>query len=166
MIGDDAPLVLDGVIDLAFKEDDGWVLVDWKTDRSPTEETVHRYERQLQVYQASWEALSGEPVQESEALLRPRRDHAVIRSGAIEWTPSRFQASDHPCSDGSCGAGVSDLLRGHGLRRYVRSNSLLVVVRISPTLQFERCFEGPSIPAVTLPLDVRPVTYTVTGSGI
>jgi len=67
--GDDAPLVLDGVIDLAFKEDDGWVLVDWKTDRSPTEETVHRYARQLQVYQACWEALSGERVQEGRLFF-------------------------------------------------------------------------------------------------
>jgi ATP-dependent helicase/nuclease subunit A len=67
--GDDAPLVLDGVIDLAFKEDDGWVLVDWKTDRSPTEETVHRYERQLEVYQACWEALSGEPVQDRKLFF-------------------------------------------------------------------------------------------------
>jgi len=62
--GDDAPLVLDGVIDLAFKEGDGWVLVDWKTDRSPTEETRGRYEDQLKVYGECWKAITGSPVAE------------------------------------------------------------------------------------------------------
>jgi ATP-dependent helicase/nuclease subunit A len=32
---DGSPLV-EGKIDLLFEEDDGWVVVDWKTDRIPT----------------------------------------------------------------------------------------------------------------------------------
>jgi ATP-dependent helicase/nuclease subunit A len=60
--------IVEGVIDLAFREDGGWVLVDWKTDevadpaiRASREEA---YERQLGLYADAWEALTGEPVAE------------------------------------------------------------------------------------------------------
>jgi ATP-dependent helicase/nuclease subunit A len=62
-----ARTVLEGVIDLAFKEDDGWVIADYKTDVgtdpdfSSREET---YRRQVELYADAWERLTGEAVKE------------------------------------------------------------------------------------------------------
>lgn len=59
--------VLEGVIDLAFKESDGWVIADYKTDVgtdpsfSSREET---YKRQVDLYADAWEKLTGEAVKE------------------------------------------------------------------------------------------------------
>lgn len=59
--------VLEGVIDLAFKEPDGWVIADYKTDVgtdpdfSSREET---YKRQVDLYADAWEKLTGEAVKE------------------------------------------------------------------------------------------------------
>lgn len=61
------PTVLRGVIDMAFREPDGWVLVDYKTDRV-TDETIaayaEHYGAQLAYYAAEWEAQTGAPVKE------------------------------------------------------------------------------------------------------
>lgn len=57
--------VLSGVIDLAFKEEDGWVLVDYKTDdfeKDPKRKEV--YEKQLDMYAESWQKATGEKVKE------------------------------------------------------------------------------------------------------
>ncbi len=58
--------VVEGIVDLAFREPDGWVLVDWKTDEvdDPDVRATRRaaYERQLAIYAEAWEALTGEPV--------------------------------------------------------------------------------------------------------
>ena len=42
-----------GFVDLAFEEDDGWVLMDYKTDRVAEDVTpvATRYERQIGAYQ-------------------------------------------------------------------------------------------------------------------
>ncbi|MBC7230592.1 MAG: UvrD-helicase domain-containing protein [Actinobacteria bacterium] len=64
------PAVLRGVIDLAFREADGWVLVDYKTDRLRRDEVRRageKYAPQLSLYARAWEAACGEPV--SEALI-------------------------------------------------------------------------------------------------
>ncbi len=64
------PAVLRGVIDLAFREADGWVLVDYKTDRLRRDEVWRageKYAPQLSLYARAWEAACGEPV--SEALI-------------------------------------------------------------------------------------------------
>ncbi len=70
---DAGPLQLvEGVVDLAFREPGGWVLVDWKTDEvdDPAILAARRaaYERQLAIYAECWEALTGEPV--AERILR------------------------------------------------------------------------------------------------
>jgi ATP-dependent helicase/nuclease subunit A len=59
--------VLEGVIDLAFREPDGWVVADYKTDVGtdpdfPTREAAYR--RQVELYAEAWARLSGEPVKE------------------------------------------------------------------------------------------------------
>lgn len=64
------PTLLRGVIDLAFREAGGWVLVDYKTDRirgrSP-EALLDPYRPQMEIYAKAWEDCSGETV--TEALI-------------------------------------------------------------------------------------------------
>jgi ATP-dependent helicase/nuclease subunit A len=65
--GDDAPTVLEGVIDLAFRESDGWVVADYKTDVGTDPEFADRelaYRRQVEIYAQAWSELTGDPVKE------------------------------------------------------------------------------------------------------
>jgi len=62
------PVLVRGVIDLAFHEPAGWVIVDWKTDavRTPAElagRTRH-YARQVRLYADIWTRITGEQVVE------------------------------------------------------------------------------------------------------
>ncbi len=62
------PTLIRGVIDLAFREAEGWVLVDYKTDRDPQGDyrrLALKYAPQLQIYKRAWEEITGEPVKES-----------------------------------------------------------------------------------------------------
>ena len=59
--------VLEGVIDLAFREPDGWVVADYKTDVGTDPDFPSRaaaYRRQVELYAEAWARLSGEPVKE------------------------------------------------------------------------------------------------------
>jgi len=61
------PVVLEGVIDLAFLERGGWVIADYKTDVGTDPEFVARsaaYRRQVDLYAEAWHELTGEPVKE------------------------------------------------------------------------------------------------------
>lgn len=74
-----APVFLSGAIDLVFREKDGWVIADYKTDRIPdavldrgAEEAkrafdalVDYYRPQVQLYSRFWERITGEKVKES-----------------------------------------------------------------------------------------------------
>ena len=56
-----------GVIDLAFWENGGWVIVDYKTDRTelrPIPELVNRYSPQVKSYADTWQSITGEAVHE------------------------------------------------------------------------------------------------------
>ncbi len=68
-----APVMLQGVIDCCFIEDGRWVLIDHKTthvDPGHTARTVaERYRRQLELYSAALEALTGLPVAEAYVYL-------------------------------------------------------------------------------------------------
>ncbi len=72
---DQLDTVVRGVIDLAFREEDGWVLVDYKSDRvgkdpDKAEETLRaRYAAQLAAYAQAWEQVTGEKVIEQGLLL-------------------------------------------------------------------------------------------------
>lgn len=60
--------VLRGVIDLVFLEADGWVVVDYKTDRrsaSALDDLVARYRDQVLTYARAWETITGQKVAES-----------------------------------------------------------------------------------------------------
>ncbi len=59
--------VLEGVVDLAFQEDDGWVIADYKTDVGTDPEfpaRVESYRRQVDLYARAWTHVTGEPVKE------------------------------------------------------------------------------------------------------
>ena len=58
-------MLLQGVIDAAFREPDGWVILDYKTDRIEDKSAfVTRYREQLDLYARALEAISGEKVKE------------------------------------------------------------------------------------------------------
>ena len=65
--GDAVPTILRGVIDLVFREDAGWVVVDYKTDAHSQKEVpqlVEHYRGQVQTYGTLWQETTGEPVAE------------------------------------------------------------------------------------------------------
>jgi ATP-dependent helicase/nuclease subunit A len=55
--------LLQGAVDLAFEEEDGWVLVDYKSDTvaSNRDELVRFYAPQVTLYRRYWERLTGRP---------------------------------------------------------------------------------------------------------
>lgn len=61
----DGGTLLQGVIDCAFLEDNGWVLLDYKTDHIVHEEAfIARYQRQLTWYAKALESITRRPVRE------------------------------------------------------------------------------------------------------
>jgi ATP-dependent helicase/nuclease subunit A len=66
---DSRPVILSGTIDLVFKEVDGWVIVDYKTDRPKNEkdypELVEVYQKQIDIYSQVWQEITGEQVKQS-----------------------------------------------------------------------------------------------------
>lgn len=65
--------IVDGVIDLAFKEKEGWVIVDYKTDAiadpAVWNQRTELYRRQVNLYADYWEQLTGETVVERVLVL-------------------------------------------------------------------------------------------------
>jgi ATP-dependent helicase/nuclease subunit A len=67
MLQEEIPKVISGVIDLAFKEPDGWVIADYKTDwvNGNLDALIAFYRRQVEMYKDFWERMSGERVKEA-----------------------------------------------------------------------------------------------------
>lgn len=69
----DEPVLVQGILDLAFEEEDGWVLVDYKTnrvdDRQTPEALLAHYTPQLMVYRRALEELTGRPVKAAGLYL-------------------------------------------------------------------------------------------------
>ncbi|MBD5559511.1 MAG: UvrD-helicase domain-containing protein [Clostridia bacterium] len=75
---------LRGMIDLAFLEDDGWVLVDYKTDRSrDVNLIVDRYREQLDHYSRALREITGRPVKERYLYLYEQGESVSVPSGEI-----------------------------------------------------------------------------------
>ncbi len=74
----DCPVILNGVIDLAFKDADGWVVVDYKTDRPEKEEDydilLDAYSKQVLIYSKVWEEITREEVKSGEIYFTSLRD--------------------------------------------------------------------------------------------
>ena len=59
-------MILQGMIDCAFREGEGWILVDYKTDRIEDEKAfVELYRPQMEWYEVALRTLTGKPVLES-----------------------------------------------------------------------------------------------------
>ncbi len=76
-------VLLQGVMDCCFMESQGWVLVDYKTDRvlpgSTPEETAHRHAPQLNLYATALSQLSGKPVCAKYVVLLRAREIVPIQ---------------------------------------------------------------------------------------
>ena len=63
------PLIITGIIDLVFQEEDGWVIVDYKTDCPVREEDYIKlkelYKIQISTYSRIWEEIGREKVKEN-----------------------------------------------------------------------------------------------------
>ena len=58
-------ILIQGIIDVYFEEEDGIILADYKTDHvKNSEELIKRYEKQLQIYGESLEQMTGKKVKE------------------------------------------------------------------------------------------------------
>ncbi len=57
--------LIQGVIDLCYLDGDGWVLLDYKTDKAEDEEILSRYRLQMQWYKKALEKITGLPVKET-----------------------------------------------------------------------------------------------------
>jgi len=70
------PTLLRGAMDLVFEEEDGWVIVDYKTDLpagGKVADLVSKYAPQVRLYSSAWEACTGRKVKEA-ALYFARAD--------------------------------------------------------------------------------------------
>lgn len=67
VVGEGLPKVVSGVIDLAFKEAEGWVIADYKTDKvdGRLDALVQYYKPQVELYREFWSKMSGEKVKEA-----------------------------------------------------------------------------------------------------
>jgi len=63
----DLPVVLNGVIDLVFLEEDGWVIADYKTDiiNGGLQRFIDYYTPQIRIYTEFWEKITGQKVKEA-----------------------------------------------------------------------------------------------------
>jgi ATP-dependent helicase/nuclease subunit A len=63
----DLHVILSGAIDLVFKEEDGWVIADYKTDEivGGLQSYVDYYAPQIRLYSRFWTEITAEPVKES-----------------------------------------------------------------------------------------------------
>jgi ATP-dependent helicase/nuclease subunit A len=84
-LSDGPPLtVLQGAIDLVFEEDDGWVLVDYKSDAvTPANraDLVRFYTPQVNIYGRYWRQLTGRPT---------KAGIFFAQTGDTEWVPDSF----------------------------------------------------------------------------
>ncbi|MFH1349494.1 MAG: UvrD-helicase domain-containing protein [Pseudomonadota bacterium] len=64
--GEELPRIISGAIDLAFKEPEGWVIADYKTDKvdGNLDSLIAYYKPQVEMYRDFWQKMSGENVKE------------------------------------------------------------------------------------------------------
>ncbi len=66
----DEKLIIQGVIDCCFEEDDGLVLLDYKTDYvTDIEEIKNKYKMQIQYYEKALNKITGKTVKEKYLYL-------------------------------------------------------------------------------------------------
>lgn len=85
-ISHDHPTLIQGIIDVAFPEEGGWILLDYKTDRDTNQDSfVARHEMQMNWYRIAVERLTNKPVREMWLVaLRGRQVYQVRRVDPME----------------------------------------------------------------------------------
>jgi ATP-dependent helicase/nuclease subunit A len=80
--GDAVPVLVRGVVDLAFRTAGGWAIVDWKTDAvhgaAQLAERVRRYAPQVQLYADIWRRITGEPVAEAGLFFTAANSYETL----------------------------------------------------------------------------------------
>jgi len=73
-------VLLQGVIDACFIEDGAWVLLDYKTDRVDGDPAAYakKHEKQVSLYAAALERLSGMPVKEKHVVFLGARTEVQL----------------------------------------------------------------------------------------
>ena len=64
----DADRVIEGYVDLAFRNEEGWVIVDYKSTRSPSSQAIEAYEGQVRAYVEAFQG-TGVPVHSAFLLF-------------------------------------------------------------------------------------------------
>ena len=75
------PEIVEGRIDLAFEEEDGWVIADYKTDvlaGRALRERKEQYRRQVELYARCWEKISGTRVKEKRIVFTAMPDEELV----------------------------------------------------------------------------------------
>ena len=74
--------IMEGYVDLVFEPEagEGWVLVDYKTDRAPSPETLRGYEEQVRAYARMFEQ-TGTSLAEAYLLLTATGDSYPVSLG-------------------------------------------------------------------------------------
>ena len=79
--GNECDVLVEGVVDLAFREGGAWTLVDYKTGMRDSETSgdarMEDYRRQVELYAACWERITGEPVG-GRVLVLPETQVEVV----------------------------------------------------------------------------------------
>ena len=76
------PTLVRGAIDLVFREPDGWVIVDYKTDfvtSNTIQSAVKKYTPQVLLYADIWKRTLNEPVKESGLYFAAINDYLTVR---------------------------------------------------------------------------------------
>lgn len=77
----EVPTLLRGVIDLAFLEPPGWVIVDYKTDAATPQTLpglVEHYRDQVNIYCDAWHTITGEAVKEAGLYFTRAQVYVVV----------------------------------------------------------------------------------------
>jgi len=84
--GSQEEVLVQGILDLAFLEAGGWVLVDYKTSRVSSEgpeELLLHYRPQMAIYRAALEKITGFPVKQAGLFLLALGEMAWYNVGDI-----------------------------------------------------------------------------------
>ncbi len=72
------PTLLKGTIDLVFEEEDGWVIVDYKTDRAKDlGKLLDKHRFQLANYKSAWEEATGTPIVETGIYFTEADEYVI-----------------------------------------------------------------------------------------
>ncbi len=79
-------ILVKGVIDFAFEEEDGWVIVDFKTDQldeSKLEQFVRFYAPQVQAYAKAWSETFGYRMNEAGLYFVSLQKHVILGQSVV-----------------------------------------------------------------------------------